>query len=163
MEKHIVAKFDSKIEKIEFYEIIDNYKYFALLRRQGTDEYYIWDDNFSVLSHKFELEELPKTRKDYKQLFIDTERDWYYGVVFFWADSKFVTEYGMPNYNMLINIYNQLVDLRESEWHINNDLAYIRDNEGIFSYIRCSWMALSHRRRQKPIIKNLEKEFKIIW
>ena len=53
MEKQIVGKFDKKLKKIEFYELIDSYKYFTLLRKQGTDEYYIWDDKFSMFSLNF--------------------------------------------------------------------------------------------------------------
>ena len=106
---------------------------------------------------------LVKKGGKYKELMVDTSRDWFYGVVFFWADSKFVTQYGLPYYDTLIEIYKKLIDLRESEWAIDNDLARVLNNGNIFMYLKYRWIAFLHRRRQKGIIRNLIKELNIIW
>ena len=36
MAKRIVAKFDKDFDKIEFYEIMDDYSDFTIIRKQGT-------------------------------------------------------------------------------------------------------------------------------
>lgn len=161
--KEIVAKFNRDLTKIEFYEIVDNFKRFTILRRQGTDIYYAWDNRNKLFTmNDLNIDGVPFDKEDYYEIF-DNVDNWYCGVVFFWADSKFVNEYGLPHYDKLVNIYKELLNVKNTEVEILNTLAEVKKNEGLIAYLRCRMIANRFLRMQKKSIKKLEKEFKLIW
>lgn len=81
MAKRIVAKFDKDFDKIEFYEIMDDYSDFTIIRKQGTQEYYAWDNKYSVLSGNLHIISLPEDRDKMYEILKNCE-EWYYGLVF---------------------------------------------------------------------------------
>ena len=107
MGKEIVGNFNKDLSKIEFYEIVDNYKIYTIIRKQATDKYYLYDNKLGVLSEELDITELPEDKNEYDEI-LKEKKTWYYGVVFFWADSKFVTEYGAPYYHKLVDIYKEV-------------------------------------------------------
>lgn len=156
MAKKIVAKFNETFSEIEFYEIMDNFKQYTILREQGTDNYYLYDNDNALVSER--IENINNFKNDIKYI------EWYYGTVFFWADSKFVTEYGLPGYDKLIYLYRELVALRTSEVDIKISLDKIREAGGtIIDYLKCRLVAYRFFKYQKNTIKKLVKEFKLIW
>lgn len=162
MAKRIVGKFNKSIEKIEFYEIVEDYKQYTIIRKQGTKSYYIWDNKNSLLSSNLHIPEVPKDKKDYIYI-LDSIRTWYIGIVFFWADSKFVKEYGNPNYDKLVNLYKELINIKATEIQILETLFNVKEKEGLFSYIKCKLISYRFLRAQKKTIRKLEKEFKLVW
>lgn len=162
MAQRIVGKFNKDLEKIEFYEIMEDYKHYTVIRKQGTDTYYIWDNKNSLLSEELNIESIPKDKKDYTYI-LDSINTWYIGAVFFWANSKFVTQYGLPNYDKLVNLYKELLNIKASEIQIEDTLAEVRNNEGFVSYLKCMFISRRFIRAQKKTIRKLEKEFKLIW
>lgn len=162
MGKQIVGRFDNKFNKIEFFEVVANYKEYTVLRKQGTKQYFIWDNQYALLSDTIELATEPEKAKDYADI-IAEERDWFYGNVFFWADSKFVSEFGFPHYDELKDIYKQLVKIRHKEHRINETIQQVRNEEGFFTYLKYTAIFKKFMRRQRKSIKMLIKEFKVIW
>lgn len=161
MGKKIVGKLDNSFEKIEFYEIVDNYKHFTIIRKQGTSNYYAWDNKLSVLSEKLDIIYMPED----VELLEDVINNMYvwYPEVFFWADSKFVTDYGLPHYDKLIDIYIELVNIRITELKIKETIRQCRENDTFINYIKNVMLANKFLRRQKRTVRELEKEFKVIW
>ena len=161
MGKKIVGKLDNGFEKIEFYEIVDNYKHFTIIRKQGTSNYYAWDNKLSVLSEKLDIIYMPED----VELLEDVINNMYvwYPEVFFWADSKFVTDYGLPHYDKLIDIYIELVNIRITELKIKETIRQCRENDTFINYIKNVMLANKFLRRQKRTVRELEKEFKVIW
>lgn len=162
MGKQIVATFNEDFSKIEFYTIVDNYKRYTIIRRSGTDLYYAWDNINSLLSDNLHIITIPEDKEKYIEI-IKNVQTWYIGAVFFWADSKFVTEYGLPNYDKLVDIFKQLVTIKGTEIEILNTVQKCKENESFLNYIRTKILANKFLRRQRKTIKELEKEFKIIW
>ncbi|MGM9543526.1 MAG: hypothetical protein ACI3T9_00950 [Romboutsia timonensis] len=162
MAKQIVGKFNKDFSKIEFYEIMDNYKEYTIIRKQGTTDYYAWDNKASFLSDNLHIISIPDNKVLYDKI-IEHVRTWYVGAVFFWADSKFVTEYGLPNYDKLVNIYKELINIKATELEILNTVLECKENESFLTYIRTKMLAYKFLRRQRKTVKELEKEFKIIW
>lgn len=162
MAKRIVAKFNKDFDKIEFYEIMDDYSDFTIIRKQGTQEYYAWDNKYSVLSGNLHIISLPEDRDKMYEILKNCE-EWYYGLVFFWADSKFVTEYGLPNYEKLVDIYKQLINIKITEFNVQQTLKEVWENENLIVYIKTKLLARKLLKAQKQTVKKLEKEFKIIW
>lgn len=162
MAKRIVGKFNKDLEHIEFYEIIDSYKQYTVIRKQGFNKYYVWDNKNSLLSDDLHIVAVPKDKSKYEEI-LDNVRTWYIGVVFFWADSKFVTQYGLPNYDKLVNLYKELLNIKATEIQIEDTLAEVRNNEGFISYLKCMFVSRRFLRAQKGTIRRLEKEFKLIW
>ena len=89
--------------------------------------------------------------------------EWYYELVFFWADSKFVTEYGLPNYEKLVDIYKQLINIKITGFNVQQTLKEVWENENLMVYIKTKLLARKLLKAQKQTVKKLEKEFKIIW
>lgn len=162
MAKRIVAKFDKNFDKIEFYEVIKDYKQYTIIKKQGTNEYYLWDNDNSLLSDDLHIISLPEDNKTMSDI-IKKCIYWWKGFVFFWADSKFVTEYGLPNYDKLVNIYKELINIKLTELQVEETLQETWKNEGLITYIKVKLLARKLLNAQKQTIKKLEKEFKIIW
>lgn len=162
MAQKIVGKFNKDLERIEFYEIMENYKHYTVIRKQGTNTYYIWDNNNSLLSDDLHIISIPKDKKKYIDI-INKIQTWYIGVVFFWADSKFVTEYGLPNYDKLVSLYKELINIKGTEIQILKTLVEVKENEGLLNYLKCRAISFRFLRAQKKTIRKLEKEFKLIW
>lgn len=162
MKKEIVAKFNKNLTKIEFYEITDNYKEYTIIRKQGTNEYYAYDNQNGMVSDNLHIISAPTDKTKYKDI-IKNSRMWFYGAIFFWADSKFVTEYGLPNYDKLVSIYKELINVRVSETEILKTLDEVRRKESFFRYLKCRAMSYRFIRIQRKTINRLVKEFKLIW
>lgn len=162
MAQKIVGKFNKNLEKIEFYEIIEDYKHYTIIKKQGTNMYYMWDNKNSLLSDELHMPTVPKDKKDYVYI-MDAIKTWYIGVVFFWADSKFVTEYGLPNYDKLVSLYRELINIKGTEIQILNTLMEVKENEGFLNYLKCKAISFRFLRAQKKTIRKLEKEFKLVW
>lgn len=162
MARKIVGKFDKNLEKIEFYEVIDSYKEYSVIRKQGTNTYFVWDNNNSLLSSDLHIVAIPTDKSKYEHI-LETVQTWYIGVIFFWADSKFVTQYGFPNYDKLVNLYKELINIKNTEIEILHTLMAVKEKEGLLSYIKCKLISYRFLRAQKKTIKKLEKEFKLIW
>lgn len=162
MGKKIVGKFNEDLTKVEFYEIVDDYKQYTIIKRQGTNKYYAWDNKNSLLSDDLHIITSPDDKELYNKI-IEHEQTWYYGVVFFWADSKFVTEYGFPHYDKLVNIYKELINIKITEIKIKETVRECKENDTFINYIRNVILANKFLRRQRKTIKELEKEFKVIW
>lgn len=162
MKKEIVGKFNNDLSKIEFYEITDSYRRFTVLRKKGTNEYYLWDNKYALLSDNLHIIDIPSNKKDYDSI-ISHVQTWYSGDVFFWSTSKFVTEYGFEGYEMLLHIYTQILSIREREIEILKVLEEVKANEPFIIYLRCLLKTKIYLRKQRKTIKALEKEFQIIW
>ena len=159
--KKIVGKFNKSLTKIEFYEITGSYGRYTLLRKQGTEKQYLWDSKNSLLSEELGFSEVP-TFWEYREI-IDNINCWYAGHIFFWATSKFVTEYGLPGYDMLMDIYNQMLCIRLNEINIMKTMEDIKGEASIISYFKCWLLTKKFLRRQRRTIRDLEREFKVIW
>lgn len=162
MKKKIVGKFNEDFSKVEFYEIIDNYKQYTILRKQGSSTYYVWDNKQRLLSHKLWIIAAPKEKDKYEYI-IGSIKMWYKGIVFFWADSKFVTEHGLPHYDKLIEVYKQLISIKLNDIKMDKTLMDIKDEEGFFTYLKCKLLSFRFLNAQKKTFKKLEKEYKLIW
>ena len=68
MGKEIVGNFNKDLSKIEFYEIVDNYKIYTIIRKQVTDKYYLYDNKLGVLSEELDITELPKDKNKYDEI-----------------------------------------------------------------------------------------------
>lgn len=162
MGKEIVGNFNKDLSKIEFYEIVDNYKIYTIIRKQATDKYYLYDNKLGVLSEELDITELPEDKNEYDKI-LNEKRTWYYGVVFFWADSKFVTEYGAPYYHKLVDIYKEVCNIKMNEVELLNTLKSIKVEEDFINYLRCKIIIFRILRSQRKTIKKFVKEFKLIW
>lgn len=159
--KKIVGKFNKSLTKIEFYEIVGGYGRYTLLRKQGTTEQYLWDNKRSWLSEELGFDEVPSLW-EYPEI-IDNINKWNAGHIFFWATSKFVTEYGLPTYDSLMEIYEQLCSIRLNEINIYQTMQEIRGEANPIQYFKCWLLTKKFLRRQRRTIKDLEREFKVIW
>lgn len=162
MAKKVVGKFNHNLTKIEFYDIVDNYKHYTILKKQGTKEHYAWDNETSMLSSDLHILVVPENKTLYKMI-MERVHKWYYGDVFFWADSKFVTQYGLPNYDRLVNLYRELLEIKDTEVEILRLLIEVEENESFIDYVKCRWRCSKLLRAQRKTIKKLAKEFKLIW
>lgn len=162
MGKKIVATFDDNIEKIEFYEVIEDYKEYTIIRKQGKNEFYAWNNKESLFSDNLHIICTPTDKEKYEKI-LDNVQTWYIGAVFFWANSKFVTEYGNPNYSKLIGLYKELLNIKRADIQIKNTLQSIRENEGLFNYLKCIISSFRFLRGQRITMRKLEREFKLIW
>ena len=160
--RQIVGKFNKELSRIEFYEIMDNYKEYTIIRKQGTNSYYAWNNKKKLFSNKLCLGSIPQDKTKYENVIklIDV---WFNKVVFFWATSKFVTEYGLPHYDRLIALYKELIDIKLNDIKLQETLENIRKNEGFLTYLRCRITSYRFITAQRGTIRRLEKEFELIW
>lgn len=161
-EKKLVGKFNKDLTKIEFYEIVDNYKHYTILRKQGTKKHFAWDNETSMLSGDLHMIAIPDNKTLYKRI-IEHIQTWCYGDVFFWADSKFVTEYGLPHYHMLVEIYKQMLSIKDSEVDLLRALIDAEENADFITYMKCKWQINRLFKQQNKVVKRMVKEFKLIW
>ena len=162
MAKRIVAKFEKNLDKREFYEVMKDYGDFTIIRKQGTKEYHAWDNKYSVLSDDLHIDGLPEDKDEMFKI-LDDCQTWWCGLVFFWADSKFVTEYGLPNYDKLVNIYKEIINIKMTELDIQQTLNEVKEQESFMVYIKTKLLARRLLRAQRNAVRKLEKELKIIW
>ena len=161
-QREIIGKFDADIENIEFYEIMNRYKNFTIIRMLGTDNYYIWEEKNRILSTMISKDQVPRSKEEFDNIF-ENIRDWGLGAVFFWAESKFVTQYGLEGYDKLINLYREMVNCRFSEIMLNRYLESIKQNVGLFQYFLVKLKTLGSSIERKRIMNKLGKEYDLIW
>lgn len=162
MKNKIVGTFNEDLSKIELYKIIEEYKYFTIIQNITTLKFYAWDNKKKVLSDDLHIIDKPRDKNKYNDI-IAKVRTWYVGTVFFWADSKFVTEYGLPYYDKLVDIYKELITFRISEVEINESLKMIMEEDGIVKYLYFWFITLSYKITKHKSIKKMIKEYKLIW
>lgn len=153
--KEIVAHFNESLEKILFYTIEDYNKNYTLLRRQGTQEYLVYDNKCNTYAKVGKFSTWDKI--DIYSL------EWKFDRVFFWADSPFVTKYGSPKYDMLLKTYWQLLVLRES--NIINMLEYanLMETLPLFEKIKLFLYYRFIIKYQERAVRRQMKGLKIIW
>lgn len=163
MEKQIVGVFAGDFEKIIFYEIMDNYNEFTILRKQGTNDYYLYNNDLKAFSpDKFHIIKIPDDKKKYEDLINIENYRWCIDAIFFWADSKFVTEFGLPGYDKLLELYDNLIDIRYADLEIEREL-YMAREEGFFTWLMTKIRIYKITHSQRRLIKRIVKEFKVIW
>lgn len=153
--KQIVAHFNETLEKILFYTIEDHNENYTLLRRQGTEEYLVYDKDSNTYAKVGRFNTWDKI--DIYSL------EWKFDRVFFWADSPFVTKYGSREYDMLIKTYKQLLELREAD--IMNMLKYeeLMDTLPLFERIKMFFYYKIVIKHQENVVRKQMKGLKIIW
>ena len=152
--KLIVATLKSN-DKAEFYTIEEQHKGLNLLRRQGTEEYFIYFDKSKAIAPI-----------DKKEDFLEAdpaELDWVFTKLFFWADSKIITSLGDPNYSRIIESFKQLRALKINCF--NNQARYLEamDNTGLIGKIVLFFYYHYHDMKTQRMVKRIVKELKIIW
>lgn len=163
MEKQIVGVFEGNFEKIIFYEIMDNYNEFTILRKQGTNDYYLYDNDLKAFSpDKFHIIKIPDDKNKYKDLINTKDYRWCVDAIFFWADSKFVTEFGLPGYNKLLELYGNLIDIRYADFEIEKELFYARE-QGFLTWLITKIRINKVTHSQRKLLKRIVKELKVIW
>lgn len=162
MAKEVVGKFNESFESIDFYEIMYRYKRFTLIRQLGTDDYYIWESKNRMLSKKLTKSEIPRSKKEFDTIF-ERCQEWYIGLIFFWSDSKLVTEYGLPGYDKLVKLYKELLSTRYGEIMLNQALESLREQEGWLKYLMYKSRIVFESYRKRRVMRKMEKEFDLIW
>lgn len=160
--QQVIGKFNKNLDKIQFYDVVDTFKHYIILRKQGTDKYYAWDNKEKMLSDDLHINNIPSEKKLYEYI-IDNSYGWHLGEVMFYADSQFVTDYGLPHYDKLVEIYKHLLGVKKSDCEIKMELEKIRYTESYLVYLKCKIHTKRYLRKQRKIEKELEKEFKLIW
>lgn len=164
MAKQIVGAFKTDFSGIEFYDIVDNWNEFTILKHQLSGKYYAWNNKFSMLSEDMHIIDIPEDKNKYEELIpFKPGFSWCLDMVFFWADSKFVTDYGLPGYEKLIELYKNLISIRHQDFELDNELANIRVNQGLFSFYMASLRLWWMKKDQRRMLRKIEKEYKIIW
>lgn len=161
-QKQIVGKFNNDLSRIEFYEIIDNFKQYTLIRKQGTSNHYLFDNKASLLSNEFYIDKDFSMIADINNLLEDIE-EWSYNQIFFWADSVFVTKFGTEEYHKLVRVYHQLLNIKESEVFTEFLLTGLFESTRFFECIKYKWQYFKLKMQSRRMIKKFEKEYKIIW
>lgn len=163
MAKQIVGLFDKNFDKIEFYEIEDNWEQFTILRKQGTNKYYLYDNKKRMLTaDKFHIISIPEDKSKYKELIQPDQYQWAIDVVFFWADSKFVTSYGLPGYDRMVEMYKSLVNIRYSDYEVNKQLELAK-KEGVLVWLCAKLSTKRFTWAQQRLLNKIIREYKIIW
>lgn len=163
MAKQIVGLFNGNFEKIEFYEIMDNWKEYTVLRKQGTNEYYLYDNNLKAFTKsRFPIINVPKDKNEYEKLIQPECYRWVIDAIFFWADSKIVTNYGLPGYERIMELYKNLIDIRYSDFELQKQLFYAR-KESFFTWLFAKIRVKRLTYDQRKILRKVIKEYKIIW
>ncbi len=162
MAKEVVGKFNEKFESIDFYEIMFRYKKFTVLRQLGTDDYYIWESKNRMLSRKLNKNEVPTSKAAFEYIF-EAITEWYVGLIFFWSDSKLVTQYGLPGYDKLVKIYKELLSTRYGEIMLEQALESLKEQDGYFTYLMYKSRTFFEMFRKRRVMRKMEKEFDLIW
>lgn len=163
MGKQIVGMFDTDFSKIIFYEIMDNWNEYTILRKQGTNEHYLYNNEYKVFTHQhIHIINIPEDKSKYDKLIDPKQYDWAMDPVFFWADSRFVTDYGLPGYDKLIELYKNLIEIRYSDFQIAEQLSYAKE-QGWLTWLLTKLQVQRLTRVQKRTLRRLIKEFKVIW
>lgn len=164
MAKQIVGTFKTDFSGIEFYDIVDNYKEFTILRHQLTRKYYTWHNRLSLFSDDLHIIDIPKEKeKDKYEDILDMGKNrWCCDMVFFWADSKFVTDYGLPGYDRLIELFKTLIGIRHQDMEIGQVLGEAREHS-LFNYYLCKFNVWRMSAPKRRMLNKVEKEFKVIW
>lgn len=155
--KQIVAHFNHALNKIIFYAVEDNKGDFTLLRKQGTYDYLVYDNDTNMYT-KISEEEWKKWSKTSRY-----DHNWHYDRVFFWADSAFVTKYGHPDYNLLVETYKHLLNLREIDIQNRTQYKKMMYESNIFSRIKLYLYYKSVIKHQARVVRKEVKGLKVIW
>lgn len=164
MGKQIIGKFDKQCKNIEFFEVISSYKHYTILRKQCSDKYYVYDNYSKLLSEGKNIPNM-SIKKCNNQKLLDgfNLTKWNHNCLFFWADSKFVTEYGLPEYDQLVELYRKLIRVKLSQKEILDRLLILKKCTNWLVYIKCYFMTKKHLKLQDKAIRGMIKEFKLIW
>lgn len=162
MTKRIVGKFKKDLSRIEFYTVIDDYAQYTILEKHTENPIncYVYDNKTSTLG-LVQLKE-PQRKDVLRAIKEDTIRWLNENVLFFWADSRFVTEYGAPHYNSLIRLYREILDMRKAVVREKQLLESYKP-KGIKDIINVYHKVFVGRYRRKRFLKDCKKELKIIW
>lgn len=156
----VVGRINSD-KKVEFYTKLFDYKNYIILRRHTNDPYrtYIYDNKERRLGVLPIMEDLEF--EDLKRMVKIVNANWIkYPMVFFWANSPLVTEAGFPNYNELLEVYDQLVMVRRNDMKLNQ---YKELEVNILSMFILNIKLFIFRLKQKRLMRKVIKELKIIW
>ena len=154
-DKQIVGTFNDEYDKIEFYEVLDSFKGYTVLKKSGAEDYYLYLEAGALSCEHYDNKETLIRNLD--------KVTWDFTKLFFWADSRFVTEYGKENYDILVSLYQsiQMVKLRNLDMDMVVEEARAK---GIFAYLYCKfYIALMNRRQRVVGMKKIIRELKIIW
>lgn len=162
MGKEIVAKFNEDYSGIEFYRIEMRYKHYTLISLLGHDHFYIWDNKVKVLSMDF-IGDIPDSKQEFKELIASITSWDYADYIFFWADSKLVTDFGLPHYNKLLKIYKELIEMRYTRIQFELMLEDLKIEDNWFIYLKYKFLTTIMMIKQNKTIRKCIKEFKLIW
>lgn len=162
MAKQIVGAFKTDFSGIEFYDVVDNWNEFTIIKHQLSRKYYAWNNKLSILSEDLHIIDIPEDKNKYKDIISVYQGRWCCDMVFFWADSKFVTEFGLPGYNRLIELYKTLISLRHQDLELDEELGKARET-GLFNYYMAKFTIWRLGIPRRKMLRKIEKEFKVIW
>ena len=153
MEKQIVGRIIKPGDIIQFFNIVKSYNNLTVIRRSGSEDYYLYKEDGAIsVQHFPTMGELLEC-KNIK---------WSYNVLFFWADSKFVTEYHSPNRKALIDLYYNLLAVKHRDVEFREVVEDCK-SRGWFEYMYTLFYYRRMQRRQNRDIRKVVKEFKVIW
>ena len=85
-----------------------------------------------------------------------------YPMLFFWADSRLITDYGLPKYENLLNIHDSLLLIKKDNMDCEDNIKAMK-KESFIHYLLLKFIYMLHRANVKIRISSIIKELKIIW
>lgn len=161
MGKKIVGAFKTDFSMVEFYTIIEDVNEYTVLKKQTTDEICLWNNKTHLFANLGIIKGVEEIG-GWKEFIKNVECNWHYDMVFFWATSKFVTEYGLPGYDLLVDLYKRLIEIRQFDYDYARNIEML-GNYSIISQFRYRFYIWKVRRHQQKVLNKIIKEFEVIW
>ena len=160
----IVGKFNEELNEIHFYKILLDYKQYTILEKLADEPilYYIYNNKTNRLG-KIHVIKLPKQEVLVSEIIEKDNIQWLTEEqLFFWGDSKFVTQFGYENYERLIEVYKYLLEIRKENRKVElvwNELK----TSNVIEYLLALISYKNHKRKENKLIRRLKKELQLIW
>lgn len=160
----IVATLRPSDNKAEFYKILFSHKDLTILSKQSTDTYNIYAyNNKTRRTGKLPIEGNLEVDKIKRLVEIGLKVIWLdYPMLFFWADSRLITDYGLPKYENLLNIHDSLLLIKKDNMDCEDNIKAMK-KESFIHYLLLKFIYMLHRANVKIRISSIIKELKIIW
>ena len=152
--RQIVGKFNKTLDNIEFYEIIKSFNNYTIIKKINKVEYLLYNEEGYLSKNSYD---------NIDNMINDLDKmEWTEDVLFFWADSKFVTEVYKSNYDILVDLYKNMKVCKRRELELKKELSDLK-TKSLIGYIYYSITLKILNRKQNKSIRKIVKEFKIIW
>lgn len=160
--KTILAAYNKDNTKIEFYQVhsIYNNNNSYVIRKQGTDEYYLFIRSLYVL---IDLKTMfPPENEEALARITHAENTVDSNCLMFYADSNFVKLQGIWKDKDLIALKNRCLKIKLAAVQAESTLQELKE-KSLWLYLKSIPTYLWNIKRQDRQLKKNLKEFKILW